>query len=135
MLCALLCQNFIKDCEFTIIGTHWGVCVCNPDSRPLLPASKSFSSSLFGGQEAWSPTCPESISCRSCFSLPWLVSRGPSFTLLLVAARTPGLLPLERMLLPTVDVIGSARLWDWHIYCPDFFSFPTLPVHNVVLAN
>lgn len=135
MLCALLCQNFIKDCEFTIIGTHWGVCVCNPDSRPLLPASKSFSSSLFGGQEAWSPTCPESISCRSCFSLPWLVSRGPSFTLLLVAARTPGLLPLERMLLPTVDVSGSARLWDWHIYCPDFFSFPTLPVHNVVLAN
>lgn len=48
---------------------------------------------FFRGKEDLSHSCPESISCHSCFPLSLSVSPGPPFTLLLVAARALSLLP------------------------------------------
>lgn len=78
MLCVSFCQNFIKDCKVTIVSTNLSVCVCvclwNTHANPSLPASKWYSSSLFGGKEGLALACPELVSHHSCFSLPLLAT-------------------------------------------------------------
>lgn len=73
MLCVPFCQNFIEDCKVTIGSTNLSVCVCmclcNLHASPSLPASKWYSSSIFGGKEGMALACSESVSHHSCFSL------------------------------------------------------------------